>query len=618
VIRFATLPLIVLLAAAGFSQTVTPPDLRGLYIVSNDVSKFNATRTADLQKAMTIPGINGLYLMISWSAIEPARGQYQWSAIDSWLASAMASGKRVDLAILGGNAAPAWLYTAPPQGAGAAKLSFSYAIQGGKLGECTSITLPVPWDTAFLAEWDSMLAALAAHLKATGAYSNLALLRLTGININTDELKLPEETPAGNSLACLTDAPAIWQQAGYRPSLILKAWDRITSSFQTSFPGKSFVVALTESNAFPPIDETGAIVKGQNVEQTLPEVQLAAQKFGANLVALETFLLPGDPPHQEIIIAAHTLKSKAAFQTNEWLGLTGGAACGGLVTAPTPCTQAGFISMIEGGIYPLGKTDPLRGAFIEIFVPSILSFADTLPQLLTEVIPDAVLPRIADGGVVIHAGLNPVVSPGSLIDIYGSGFPSVAVTAPSGKLPLALGGTMVSINGIAAPLIYTGAQQVIAQVPYEVTPGPAKLILSANGMPSPAAALQVNQSAPSILTYGANRAVAQNADYSINSATNGAASGTPMVIYLIGSGPVSPAVATGAPAPLSPLSPEKLPTTVTIGTAAAPVAFAGLTPNFVGLVQVNVTTPALPPGDYPLQVNIGGAISNSAIVTVGH
>jgi hypothetical protein len=375
-----------MVAPPGSPQAVLPPDIRGLYVVSDDVSTFNKTRTTELHNALAVSGINGLYLEISWSAIEPARGQFQWSDIDTWLATAAAGGKRVDLAILGGNASPSWLYSPPPQGAGAARLTFSYAIQGGKLGQCIPIVMPPPWDAAFLAEWDKMLNALAAHLKTTGAYSIVELLRLTGINTNTDELKLPEETPQGNSLACLSDAPAIWQQAGYRPSLILEAWDQITTSFQNYFPDKPYAVALVENNALPPIDETGATVKDENSEQTLPEVQLAAQKFGPNLVALETFLLPGTPPDQIIITAAETLNSQAAFQTNEWLGTTGGAACGGLVTAPTPCTTAEFISMIEGGIYPLGETDRLRATFIELFAPSVLTFADTLPQLLDEIV----------------------------------------------------------------------------------------------------------------------------------------------------------------------------------------------------------------------------------------
>jgi uncharacterized protein (TIGR03437 family) len=45
--------------------------------------------------------------------------------------------------------------------------------------------------------------------------------------------------------------------------------------------------------------------------------------------------------------------------------------------------------------------------------------------------------------------------------------------------------------------------------------------------------------------------------------------------------------------------------------------FAGLTPGFIGLYQVNVTVPVLPPGQTTLQLNAGGASSNSVPVYVG-
>ena len=66
---------------------------------------------------------------------------------------------------------------------------------------------------------------------------------------------------------------------------------------------------------------------------------------------------------------------------------------------------------------------------------------------------------------------------------------------------------------------------------------------------------------------------------------------------------------TGSLAPASPLSQEKLATTVTVGSSTAAVKFAGMTPGFAGLMQVNFIVPNLLPGDYPLQVAIGSATS---------
>jgi uncharacterized protein (TIGR03437 family) len=175
------------------------------------------------------------------------------------------------------------------------------------------------------------------------------------------------------------------------------------------------------------------------------------------------------------------------------------------------------------------------------------------------------------------------------------------------QLPTSLGNVKVTVNGAAAPLIYVSARQIICQVPYITAVGTAIVVVTVNGVAAPAA--------PNILTYGTNRAVVQNQDYSVNSATNAAAVGTVLTAYLVGSGPVTPALKGGEPAPSSPLSTETLTTTVSVGGVPASVYDAGLTPGFVGLMQVNFTVPKVAAGDHPLQVTIGTAASNSAIIT---
>jgi uncharacterized protein (TIGR03437 family) len=71
----------------------------------------------------------------------------------------------------------------------------------------------------------------------------------------------------------------------------------------------------------------------------------------------------------------------------------------------------------------------------------------------------------------------------------------------------------------------------------------------------------------------------------------------------------------GADASSSPLSREKLTTTVTVGGSNAGVQFAGMTPSFAGLMQINFVMPNLAPGDYPMQVTIGGAVSNQPLLS---
>ena len=228
-------------------------------------------------------------------------------------------------------------------------------------------------------------------------------------------------------------------------------------------------------------------------------------------------------------------------------------------------------------------------------------------------------PRIFYGGIVIHAGVSTTVSPGSLADIYGSNLAAAAASLPAGaaKLPATLGGTQVSVDGVAAPLVYVSGSQVIFQAPYETAPGTATVVVTSGGVASGSAPLTVRAAAPSILTYGGNRAVVVNQDGAINSATACAAPGSTVVTYLIGSGPVDNPIATGALAPLSPFSQETLPVSVTLDRTAAPsVPFAGMAPGFAGLVQLNFVVPAVAAGDHALIVSFGSAQSNQPLMCV--
>lgn len=228
---------------------------------------------------------------------------------------------------------------------------------------------------------------------------------------------------------------------------------------------------------------------------------------------------------------------------------------------------------------------------------------------------DAVL--ISNGGIVIHGGTSLNVSPGSLIDLYGSNLATRTVSAPAGgaTLPVSLGGVEVTINGIPAPLLYVSPTLIILQVPYAAGIGSAPAVVTSNGISSTPASLNIQLAAPSILTYGANRAVVRNQDNSVNSSSNCGVPGTYATAYLIGSGPLDNPISTGSVATAVPLSSETLTTTATLGGTNIPVTFAGMAPGFVGLMQVNFQVPTQP-GDLLLEVTIGTARSNQALFCV--
>jgi hypothetical protein len=370
----------LLVCSVAWAQN-PPADPRGIYVYSNDISQISTAYAKGLTASLNVPGADAVVLVIGWRAIEPAMDQYQWATLDRWMGVAIAFGKKIDLTVTAGIDTPSWVFQPAPNGAGATPLNFTVSPHGGATERCVSSTIAPPWDWAFLHRWDVVLAALAAHLRSVGTYEAVTLLRLTGINRTTDELRLPAETPQSTGLTCVSDAVTLWQLAGYRPSQLLMAWDGITGSFRKSFPDKFFSVAIISQNAFPRIAEDGSVIEGTVPDQNQPLLALASRKFPGHLVVQANFLMPGEAAAPAVSQAAQTLGTRAAFQTNNYFGSSGqGAACSKPVTNPTPCTSATYLALLQTGIYPLGQDDPLRALYIEVFPANANAFHDDILQ----------------------------------------------------------------------------------------------------------------------------------------------------------------------------------------------------------------------------------------------
>jgi len=238
-------------------------------------------------------------------------------------------------------------------------------------------------------------------------------------------------------------------------------------------------------------------------------------------------------------------------------------------------------------------------------------------------------PAVPNGGLVNAASFSPnaAVTPGGIVSVFGSNLATSNGNSNSGfPLPLTLGGIKLSMGGIDMPLFYSGTGQVNAQVPAElpadsVTSVVARAISGTAETDAVPVSVTLGPAQPGIFiaaeTNAPNQGAILNPANQVVDASNPSSVGGVVVIYCTGLGATTPFVATGAAAPSS--TAVTVPVTVTIGGVnAATPQYAGLSPGFVGLYQVNVTIPAgVTVGPLvPVVITQNGVASNTVTIAM--
>jgi uncharacterized protein (TIGR03437 family) len=98
---------------------------------------------------------------------------------------------------------------------------------------------------------------------------------------------------------------------------------------------------------------------------------------------------------------------------------------------------------------------------------------------------------------------------------------------------------------------------------------------------------------------------------------NPARAGDVLVIYCSGLGAVDGSVGAGTLSPSSPPAAVRDAVRVTIGGLEAPVSFAGLTPGFAGLYQINATVPSgVPTGETRIVIGVSNQTSPASLLPI--
>jgi uncharacterized protein (TIGR03437 family) len=333
-----------------------------------------------------------------------------------------------------------------------------------------------------------------------------------------------------------------------------------------------------------------------------------------------TFSGNGFPIASSVIAGVDTLSGLLQFDgagsiSGTWSVATNGAltpaAVSGTYSVSSPsCVASATISDANGNAYSLAFTvTSTDGANFSVIGASATSlFSASGHSTFTN-------PGLAVGNA---AGVTGGTPPGSLFSIYGFNLASGQAQPTSFPLPTTDGSATVTVNNEAVPLTYVDKEQINAQMPLDIQPGVATLVVKTGTAQSNSVAIAIPSTpVPGVFIYGSNHAAAQNyPSYTLNSSSAPAIVGEVVIVYFTGGGAVHGAssIITGHATP-NEVFPVTASYSATVGGVAANVGYVGLTPGFAGLYQANLTIPSVPAGQHPLVLTIGGVASNSTTIS---
>ena len=268
----------------------------------NPVCALNRT----LETTWADSAIQGVFLRLSWSDINPAYGVYDWTNLDRELVAAVRNGKNVTLGIrVGGNSIPSWVFTTPAPNLAVAKKvqlrDWGTSGEEGPNDTCGfSYAVASPSDINFKTLFKKTLDDLGAHIRSDQRFfSVLAGVKVTGMGEATLENRLPSRcnialrnTALGDTgtqghivsmsspsigapvfdpkYSITADAtqwrvrdvsqcvcnPQVLAAAGYRPSILRTFYSEIEATLQANF-GYKQLIFMNISQGFPQIGESG-------------------------------------------------------------------------------------------------------------------------------------------------------------------------------------------------------------------------------------------------------------------------------------------------------------------------------------------------------------------------
>lgn len=227
---------------------------------------------------------------------------------------------------------------------------------------------------------------------------------------------------------------------------------------------------------------------------------------------------------------------------------------------------------------------------------------------------------------VVNAASNTAgpLAPYAIVTLYGANlaYSKRSVSEKdvrSNMLPTELDGVRVLVDGLAAPLYYVSPQQINFLIPYNMGasfPTEVNIVVTLDGRHGPPVRLPLQEAAPALFQLDGETVIATRANWTLVTKDAPARPGEDVILFATGLGRTQPPVAY----PQLPREPARIANwsrfRVLLNEKEVPasnVYYAGVTPGFAGLYQVNLRLPEDTGNNPEIRIAIGDILSPAGL-----
>jgi hypothetical protein len=193
-------------------------------------------------QVLSNPHVDGISLRQTWANIEPTEGVFDFSYLDSTIATCASYGKQVLLRVSTMNGRPAWVDTAVRNNRGK-----FFRFMDGEV----PTRIPVFWDPTFLAKKKALIAALGARFTNN---PTVTIVVVSFANATSEDWNVPH-TP---------DLVQQWLRLRYTSAKMVNAGTQLIGATMDAFPNQN--VTLAEGGNGPRLDPDETYVARTAIE----------------------------------------------------------------------------------------------------------------------------------------------------------------------------------------------------------------------------------------------------------------------------------------------------------------------------------------------------------------